>query len=1005
MPTKQPSFLARTTLGPPNYLLVAMATLFMLAMAPLGARKAVQRQANQIDSWLPPSNGAVVDDRWLSEQFDGQQFVLASWDECTLGKPAKLATLARKLQQAAAGRDSAIARIETGPQWIARLTAPPYNLAYEGAVDRLEGTFVGQPQQNERGASLGHASRRTCLAAYLTPIAAADDAAVAETLEQIRRAAAESGVDPALLRLAGPAVDAMRIGRESLASLWRWGGLAVAFGIAVCAWRLRSLRLAAIVALPAVASGAAMLAIVFYSGVLEVLGLGRATPLLGVVDGLVLATPAMIYAMTLVAGVRYVHYYRDARLTQGVAGAAEQAVADGWPAWGIVALLFAAMAGAFCFSELLPLRRFGLFAGLGALASVGALLSILPVWFHRFPLSDREVRAIAGPRQDGSLPSRLSGLFDTAVTGRGLMALVGVAALAASAAGLEQLAPPPRWPELVGGRSALVADHDWFATHLGHAVAVEIVLTIPDERNRVEGEVPEVDGQQYRMTLAEQLALASKIDERVQALPEISGVLSAATLQPAGAMPGDVTPLERDLSELQLVRQERRSGSDLKAERQLWRISGRLKAATPGAAVDYRVTRDQLRDAVNPVLRAYQQRDWLVRNLSERGVKLTGAAICVLFHADADAAAPREGTPEALLSEVLNRSSIQRGGVTFFNVATLEREGQAGAAAQERAAETLRTAAAVILVAPAKSRAVSAAMDGLATAGVNIVNLATLPSIEESIAAGAVESGGPRPIQVVLTGAPMVAGAVSDQAQATLARAWTLILPGVAVAMMCIVWHPVVGLATVAAVSLPAAVTLGVIGWLGVNDDLSIVLVAGLASGLAIDAAVHYIAWFRRGLHAGLFRHEAARMAFARCAPAAVDGALAVGIGLSALALSPVTPFHLLGLTALGMTAAVLFASLVMLPAIVASPLTAMMGAEAAPAAAEEAIASVRIVLPGEGDGEIRPGRTDAPASGVPTPAHRGRSAAPQPEEAHDPEGPHAALQAKLQRLRHAASE
>jgi glutamate-1-semialdehyde aminotransferase len=29
MPTKQPSFLARKTLGPPNYLLVAMATLFM----------------------------------------------------------------------------------------------------------------------------------------------------------------------------------------------------------------------------------------------------------------------------------------------------------------------------------------------------------------------------------------------------------------------------------------------------------------------------------------------------------------------------------------------------------------------------------------------------------------------------------------------------------------------------------------------------------------------------------------------------------------------------------------------------------------------------------------------------------------------------------------------------------------------------------------------------------------------------------------------------------------
>jgi hypothetical protein len=288
---------------------------------------------------------------------------------------------------------------------------------------------------------------------------------------------------------------------------------------------------------------------------------------------------------------------------------------------------------------------------------------------------------------------------------------------------------------------------------------------------------------------------------------------------------------------------------------------------------------------------------------------------------------------------------------------------------------------------------------------VNIVNLTTLPSIEESAAAPPVEIGGPRPIRVVLTGAPMVASAVSDTMTATLSQAWKLVLPGLIVAMMCIVWHPVVGLAAVAAVALPLAVTLGAMGWLGVHYDLSIVLIVGLALGMAIDGAVHYIGWFRRGIHAGLFRHEAARMAFARCAPAAVDGTLALGIGLSILALSPMTPFHHLGLTALGMVLAALCGTLVMLPAIMASPLAAMMGAEAAPADAEESISSIRIVLPGEGDGELRPGRTDVAAAGVPAPAHRGRSAAPKAPESHETESPHAALQAKLQRLRHASGE
>ena len=1005
MPTKQPSFLARTTLGPPNYLLVAMATLFMLAMAPVGAWKAIQRQSNQIETWLPASDGAIVDDRWMNEQFEGQQFVLVSWDDCTLGKPAKLATLARKLQQAAAGGDSAIARVETGPQWIERLTAAPYNLAYEGAVDRLEGTFVGPPQRDERGASLGQPSRLTCLAAYITPFAASNDAAVAEALEQIRRAAGESGVDPASLRMAGPAVDSVRIGQETLGSLFRWGGAAVLIGAAVCVWRLRSLRLAAIVALPAVASGATMLAIVFYSGVLELFALGRATPLLGMVDGLVLATPMLIYALTLLAGLRLIHYYRDARLTHGIDGAAEQAVRDGWPAWGIAALLFAAIMGAFCFSELLPLRRFGLFAGLGTLASVGAVLSILPVWFHRFPLSDAEVKAIAGPRQDGSLSPRLAGFFEVAATGRGLMAIAGVLTLAAAYAGMQQLTPTTRLPELLGGRSALVSDYDWFGDHIGNAVPIEVVLTMPGERSRADGENPEHDGQQYRMTLAEQVTLAGEIDARIQAIPEISGALSAATLISGAPVPSDVALLERDLAQFELVRQEQRTGSELKAERQLWRISGRVTAATPGVEVDYRATRAELRQAINPVLQAYQQRDWLIRNLSERGGKLSGAAVCVLFRGDRDDAAPRDGSPELVLGDLLNRSSIQRSGVAYFNVEMLERTGEAGAMAKERAADSLRNAAAVVVASAKLEEGLAATIDELATAGVNVVNLATLPSIEESAAAPAVDAGGPRPIRAVLTGAPVVASAVSDQVAATLSDAWRFALPGLFVAMMCIVWHPVVGLAAVAAVVLPLAVTLGVMGWAGLRYDLSIVLIAGLAAGMAIEAAVHYVGWFRRGLSAGLFRHEAARMAFARCAPATVDGALAIGLGLSALALSPVSPFHQLGLTALGMSMAAVLANLVVLPAIMASPLAAMMGAEAAPAETEESISSVRIVLPGEGDGEIRPGRTDAAAAGVPTPAHRPRTGTAKPAESHDTEGPHASLQAKLQRLRHATGE
>jgi len=1007
MQTKQPSFLARTTLGPPNYLLLAMATLFMLAMAPLGAWKALQGRSNQIESWLPASHAVAMDDHWFSEQFDGQQFVLVSWDDCTLGKPAKLATLARKLELAAAQPDSSLARIETGPQWIDRLTAAPYGLAYEGAVDRLEGTFVGPAQRDARGASLGQPSRVTCLAAYLTPIAGSNDAAVASVLEQIRQAAQESGVEPASLRMAGPAVDSVRIGQESLASLLRWGGLAILIGTAVSVWRLRSVRLAAMIALPAVASGAMMLAIVFYSGALEVLSLGRARPLLGVADALALATPLLIYGLTLVAGFRYVYYYRDARLAHGVSGAAEQAVADGWPAWGIVALMFAALMGAFCFSDLLPLRRFGLFAGLGSLASVGAVLSILPVWLHRFPLDDREIRSLAGPRQDGTPSSRLAGLFETAITGRGLMACVGLLVFVAAFIGSRQLAPTTRLPEALGERSSLVGDYNWFAANIGHAVPMEIVLTIPNERTRAADEKPESDGQQYRMTKREQMELASEVAQRVDALDEISGSLSAATLLPASGDLGDGVVLQQDLMQLALVRDEQRIGSDLETGSQLWRVSARLMAATPAAGVDYHASRQHLRQAVMPVVEAYQQRDWLVRGLHERGGQLAGSAISILFRGvDEAAVAPADGSPEALLGNLLNRSAIQRGGVTYVNLLPLEREGQAGAAARGRAVDALRKSNAAVLLSHVDAGSqTAAAIAQFGNAGIHVVDLATLPSIEESAANVPLETGGPGAVKVMLTGAPMIASAVSEEMIATLRLVWQVVVPGLIIAMMCIVWHPVVGLAAVAATSLPLAITLGAMGWAGLQYDLGVVLIAGLAAGMALDGAVHYVSWFRRGFAADLFRQEAARMAFARCAPATVDGALAVGLGLSALALSQATILQQVGLVALGLEVSLLFAILVVLPAIMASPLAALMGAEAAPADAEGEIAPVRIILPGEGDGQPRPGRTDAAAAGVPASARRGRGAAPVADESPSAEGPHATLQAKLQRLRHAAGE
>jgi hypothetical protein len=141
-----PSFLARTTLGQPRYLLIAMACAFVIAMIPMAAWRALDGAQNNAEAWLPESYHEVQDLRWFREQFRGEQCVIVSWDGCTLGSPEKLELLAKKLLGVARPEttaDSTTAtrrwydRITTGPQVIATLMDAQLGESYAGAIQRI----------------------------------------------------------------------------------------------------------------------------------------------------------------------------------------------------------------------------------------------------------------------------------------------------------------------------------------------------------------------------------------------------------------------------------------------------------------------------------------------------------------------------------------------------------------------------------------------------------------------------------------------------------------------------------------------------------------------------------------------------------------------------------------------------------------------------------------------------------------------------------------------------
>jgi uncharacterized protein len=173
---------------------------------------------------------------------------------------------------------------------------------------------------------------------------------------------------------------------------------------------------------------------------------------------------------------------------------------------------------------------------------------------------------------------------------------------------------------------------------------------------------------------------------------------------------------------------------------------------------------------------------------------------------------------------------------------------------------------------------------------------------------------------------------------------------------------------------------------------------------VAIDGTMSFLSWFHQGAKAGLCRPEAARLAYSRVAPGMFDTMLIAGLGLLVLALSGLAFMQQFGLAAIGVMGAAMVGTLMVLPAMATSPLGRFFGAEPAAIEDAEAIGSAKPQAASaaeQAEYGVRPGRTDAAAErGPAAPPHRARPGIPAEDLQEAAEGPHAALHARLQRLR-----
>ncbi|MDC0936415.1 MMPL family transporter [Pirellulales bacterium] len=964
-----------------------MAAAFLVALMPRGARKAIESNTNKAEDWLPKNYPESVDLRWFRDHFLGEQFALVSWKDCTLGNAEKLHWLARKLsptnqQVEQAGADSELAtrskwykRVVTGPGVLEELTSPPVQLSYNEACRRLEGALIGPRKRSPDGKLLGNETRTTCLMIYLSEVATRDNVTMRKAIELIREIAVTEGKIPEPdIHMGGPPVDNIQIDIEGERTLFNLALLAGIVGLGLSYWCFRSMKLTGIVFAVGVMSAGMSLAIVFYFGVIEVWFLGLPKPRLGAVDAILMSMPAVVYVLGLSGAIHTVNYYRDARREHGLIGAAETAVRLGWWPCTLAAFTTAIGLGSLYASDILPIKKFGLFTGIAVLGTVVVLFTVLPVFLHRFPISDDLVRRQSGDNNSGHLPLWARRIFGWVIYRNGVALVLWLAVMTGVGYGLTKIETTVQLLKLLDEDARLIHDYAWLEENLGNLVPMEVVLTIPPERRRSADEHAESDGEQYRMTMLERLELLRTIQARMEELPEISRVLSVATFAPKSAQFGITTAdmsgnytinksLEEHFDRLlagDFLRIEKQANPDDLSGRELWRISARVAALSGGAddaqlaagaiagaimgptahlrdgdGVDYGQFVEELKWAVDPVLWAYAQRDLIVKRLHASGKQLEGARLVMLYRSTDDSGELGPNTQERLLSELLLESRGRKAvGVERYNLATFDNPpgantNKARQQYQDRAIEALIEFDAMVLVSAGSDPTAKQMGDG----GLQVIDVSRepLPSAAGTAAVELTDASGPRPIRAVFTGMVPVVYKTQRQLLFSLRESigWaTVIIAGV---MMFVLRSPLAGLISMIPNVFPIVIVFGALGWLGIKVDIGIMMTASVALGVAVDDTVHFLTWFRRGVREGLNRVEATKMAYERCAKAMMQTTIIGGLGLSVFATSSFTPTQQFGYLMITMLGAALVGDLLLLPAILAGPLGRFFGGESAP--------------------------------------------------------------------------
>jgi len=576
--------------------------IFLLPLVVVGAVKAKGNNRNDVKGWLPLEYPETQTYRFFRRNFQGEEFILVSWEGCTMADP-RLELLAQKLippaeEASRIERPLFFKTAQTGPRAVERMTQEPLNLEREEAISRLTGAIIGPAAEGIAAGSDADDldGRQTCLVLTLSDAARANLHGAIDLIKDV--AASECGISEESLHMGGPPVDNVSIDRAGQTSVTILFGLSLVVGFFVSWWSLKSKALVAMVLASGVYSMFASLAVVWYSGY--------------PVDAILLTMPSLVYVATTSGAIHLANYYRDQLAETGVVeGAAGRAVhhallpltlATGTTAVGLATLAV---------SELVPIRMFGIFSAIGVVVSFLILVFFMPAALELFPPKLKLGKLAEDETSDAWKPVESSpwwGVGEWITRHNGLVTAACLLVMAGVGYGLTQVESSVQLMRLFSSKARIRQDYNWLEKHLGPLVPMEILVRI--------------DQQTCPLTFLERMELVGDIQKKIGDLDEVGSSLSTVTFGrsldvgeggdgiggAAARAIGFGSRTKRSVLNRRLTahRDDFLAGDYLReadlpdgTQQELWRISARVSATKE---VDYALFKRDLQSKIDPIL-------------------------------------------------------------------------------------------------------------------------------------------------------------------------------------------------------------------------------------------------------------------------------------------------------------------------------------------------------------------------------------------------------------------